>query len=272
MVREVTCWPIAYQQNVCAQDSRNIGVLLSEAGQSEILLMGCDPSGRVDPAYFCKAFGHDEGAGWVYREWVRWFQKFVAEATSDEEIEVELARLKRSGSHFGAGESILISAPLDEPIATVAARVFHSLVETPKLSKRPSSFLSAVEHLIDCSEIEYRAPFHRNIELEIQSPDQPKFVQLAYFVETASPLGIKLLRFQGKSAADVAAQVSDLRYVFDTLIANEILEASRCVVLHDAPNARLAEHLRRLEGDVVLLPLADGASAERLRNMVPFQG
>jgi hypothetical protein len=128
-----------------------------------------------------------------------------------------------------------------------------------------------VEHLIGCSEIEYRAPFHRNIELEIQSPEQQKFVQLAYFVETANPLGIKLLRFQGKSAGDVAAQVSDLRYVFDTLIANGILEASRCVVLHDAPNTRVIEHLHRLEGDVVLLPLAEEASADQLRNMVPYQ-
>lgn len=271
MVRELTCWPIAYQQNIFAQESRNIGVLLSEAGQSEILLMGCDSSGSVETAYFCKAFGHGEGAGWVYREWVRWFQRLVAEATSKEEIEVELARLKRSGSHFGAGESILISAPMGEPIATVAARVFHSLVEIPKLAKRPPSFLSAAEHLIDRSEIQYRAPFHRNIELEIQCPEQPKFVQLAYFVETANPLGIKLLRFQGRSTADVAAQVSDLRYVFDTLITNGILESSRCVVLHDAPNARMTEHLRRLERDVVLIPLANEASAERLRNMVPYQ-
>ena len=271
MVRELTCWPIAYQQNVFAQEPRNIGVLLSEAGKSEMLLMGCDPAGRVEPAYFCKTFGHGEGTGWVYREWVRWFQSLVAETASNEEIEVELARLKRSGSHFGAGEAILISAPLDEPIAAVAARVFRSLVETPKLSKRAPSFLSTVEHLIGCSEVEYRAPFHRNIELEIQSPEQPKFVQLAYFVETANPLGIKLLRFQGKSAADVAAQVSDLHYVFDTLKANGILEASRCVVVHDVPSARMAEHLRRLEGDVVLLSLADEANADQLRDMVPYQ-
>lgn len=195
----------------------------------------------------------------------------MVEATSEEEIEVELARLKRSGSHFGAGESILISAPMDEPISAIAARVFQSLVEIPKLSKRPPRFLSTVEDLIDCSEVEYRAPFYRNIELEIQSPEQPKFVQLAYFVETANPLGIKLLRFQDKSAADVAAQVSDLRYVFDTLIANGILEASRCVVLHDEPNAKMTEHLRRLEGDVVLLSLADEASANQLSNMVPYQ-
>lgn len=271
MVRELTCWPIAYQQNVFAQEPRNIGVLLSEAGRSELLLMGCDSSGRVEPAYFCKAIGHGEGAGWVYREWVRWFQRMVAEAASEEEIEIELARLKRSGSHFGAGESILISAPPDEPISAVAARVFQSLVETPKLSKRLPSFLSTVEHLIGCSEVEYRAPFHRNIELEIQSPEQSKFVQLAYFVETANPLGIKLLRFQGKSAADVAAQINDLRYVFDTLKASGILEVSRCVVLHDAPSARVAEHLRRLERDVVLLPLADEASAAQLRDMVPYQ-
>ena len=271
MVRELTCWPIAYQQNIFAQEPRNIGVLLREAGRSELLLMGCDPSGRVEPAYFCKAIGYGEGAGWVYREWVRWFQRLVADAASEEEIDIELARLKRSGSHFGAGESILVSAPLDEPISAVAARVFQSLVDIPKLSKRPPSFLSAVEHLIGCSEVEYRAPFHRNIELEIQSSEQPKFVQLAYFVETANPLGIKLLRFQGKSAADVAAQVSDLRYVFDTLIANGILEASRCVVLHDAPNTRMIEHLRRLEGDVVLLPLTDESSADQLRDMVPYQ-
>ena len=230
--------------------------------------MGCESVGSIDTAYFCKAFGHGEGAGWIYREWVRWFHSMVAEATSDNDIEFELARLKRSGSYFGAGESILISAPIDEPISAVAARVFQNLVETPKLSKRPPSFLSIVEHLIGCSEIEYRAPFHRNIELEIQSPEQPKFVQLAYFVETANPLGIKLLRFQGKSAADVAAQVSDLRYVFDTLIANGILEASRCVVLHDAPNAKTNKQLQRLEGEVVLISLADEASANQLRNMV----
>lgn len=271
MVRELTCWPIAYQQSILAQEPRNIGVLLSESGQSELMLMGCDPSGRVEPAYFCKAFGHSEDTGWVYREWVRWFQRLVAEATSDEDIEIELARLKRSGSHFGAGESILISAPLGEPISVVAVRLFQSLVDIPKLSKRPPSFLSAVENLIVSSEVECRVPFYRNIELEIHSPEQPKFVQLAYFVETAIPLGIKLLRFQGKSAANVAAQVSELRYVFDTLIANGILEASRCVVLHDAPNAKMKEHLRRLEGDVELLPLADGASARRLSDMVPFQ-
>lgn len=271
MVRELTCWPIAYQQDVFAQESRNIGVLLSEAGQSEILLMGCDPSGSVEPAYFCKAFGCGEGAGWVYREWVHWFRSLVAETASDEEIETELARLKRSGSHFMAGESILVGAPLDEPIAAVAVRVFQSLVEIPKLSKRPPSFLSAVEHLIACSEVEHRTPFHRNVELEIQSPERPKFVQLAYFVETANPLGIKLLRFRGKSAADVAAQVSDLRYAFDTLVASGILEASRCVVLHDAPNTRMIEHLRRLEAAVVLLPLADKGSANQLRNMVSYQ-
>lgn len=271
MVRELTCWPISYHHDLIAQEPRNIGVLLSEAGGSALQLMGCEPSGNVEPAYFCKACGHDEGAGWVYREWVRWFRVLVAEAGSDQDIELELARLKRSGSHFGSGESIRVSAPIGEPISDVAARAFQRLVEVPKLSKRPPSFLSTVEHLIRCSEVVYRAPVHRNIELEIQSPEQPKFVQLAYFVETAQPLGIKLLRFQGKSAADVAAQVSDLRYVFDTLIANGILEASRCVVLHDEPNARMTEHLRRLEGDVVLLPLAGEASADRLSKMVPYR-
>ena len=210
MVRELTCWPISFQHDPIAQEPRNIGVLLSEAGHSELELLGCEPSGNVDPAYFCKACGHDEGAGWVYREWVRWFRALAVEAKSDKNIELAFARLKRSGSHFGAGESIRVSAPMGEAISEVAARVFQRLVEVPKLSKRPPSFLATVELLIGRSEVEYRARFHRNIELEVQSPEQPKFVQLAYFVETSKPLGIKLLRFQGKSAADVAAQVSDL--------------------------------------------------------------
>jgi hypothetical protein len=242
-----------------------------EAGNSALLLMGCEPSGNIDPAYFCKACGLDEGAGWVYREWVRWFRVMANETGSDEDIELEFARLKRSGSLFGMGESIRVSAPIGEPISDVAARVFLRLVDVPKISKRRPSFLSAVEDLIDRTEIENCAPFHRNIELELRHAEQPRFVRLAFFVESLEPVGIKLLRFQGRSAADVATQVSDIRYAFDTLTASGILEASRCVVLYDAPKASMAEQLRRLEGDVVLLPLKDPASLDYLKRLVPIQ-
>lgn len=68
------------------KESQNIRVLLSDAGRFELRLMGCESVGSIDTAYFCKAFGHGEGAGWIYREWVRWFHSMVAEATSDNDI------------------------------------------------------------------------------------------------------------------------------------------------------------------------------------------
>jgi hypothetical protein len=271
MVRELACWPITYQRDPIVQEHRNIGVLVHEHGESELVLMGYDHPGTVEPAYFCKAFGFADEAGWVYHEWVRWFRVMAQEVTTEDGLETEFSRLKASGSHFGAGDAFRVSAANEESAVQVATRLFGELVVLPPIAKPAPSFLSQVEHLVRCSEIEFKAPFHRNIELEIELPGQPLRVQLPYFSAGEQPLGIKLLRFKNKSHSEVASQINDILYVFDALLKNNILISSRCIVIHDTPKESAKEHLARLGSAFQLMSLDDSSSSSRLWEMVPME-
>ena len=270
MVRELACWPIAYQADGATQEQRNIGILVHESGRTELRLMGQSASGEVESAYFCKAFDFSNEAGGVYQEWVRWFCALATEASDEELLVAEFDRLKRSGSHFCTGDCIRVVASLDESIRDIADRMFQRLVLVPKLTPTSLSFSGQVDHLIRCSEIAHRAPFHRNVELELQRPDQTNYVQLTGFVEVPTALGIKELRFQGRAAADVATQINDIRYTFETLIALEILDRSRCVVIHDTPKAGARQQLQRIGEYFVFLPVDDPSSPSLLRDMVPI--
>lgn len=265
--REVTCWTIRYAADPFRQEHRNIGVLVHGQGETHLAMLGDQPSGDSDARYFCRAFGYGEAVSWVFREWERWFKALAMEARTAAEIQDELNHLAKSGARFDAGEPINAIVPAGESPLVVARRLFGSMVTVPKIPKR-STFQHDVDDTFRRSELEFVSTFHRDVELEIEVPGQPQFVRLAAFVEAPVPLGIKLLRFNGRTAAEVADQANDVLYGFAALTAHGILGRDRCIVLHDEPKARLAHLLQRIAGAAMLLPLNDPETPHALRRLV----
>ena len=265
--REATCWPIHYAADPSRQEHRNIGVLLHHQDAAYLVMLGDQLSGETDARYFCGAFSHGEAGGWIYLEWVRWFKAMAAENRTTGDIQGELDQLRKTGARFGAGEPFVAMTEIGEEAPNVARRLFGEMVTVPRLPKR-STFQRDVDAAISRSEIEAVSTCHRDVELEIEVPGQRQFVRLAVFVEAPVPLGIKLLRFDGRTAADVADQANDVLYGFAALTAHGILERDRCIVLHDEPKARLAHLLQRMEGAAKLLPLNDPETPRALRRLV----
>jgi hypothetical protein len=216
-----------------------------------------------DVRYFCRAFGFQEEAGWVFQEWREWFRLLSREVRTVEAVQNELDALTIQGHRFGAGQPFQAADALPRSLADQAWQWFAELVRVPALEE-PSLLMARLEEVLNLSELPWSTTLHREIELEIQAPERPVFLRLPVFVEKPVAGGIKLFKIRQVTEEMVAAQVNDILLTFEAAVSHGIFNKEHCIVLFDEPTVRKAKYLSRLENVATLMPLFSDRTPQRL--------
>lgn len=254
--RLVQCHPDPFR---C--EPRNIGVFAyARDGRACFRLLGAGFAG--DALYpYCQTAGLSEAEAWIFAEWEAWF-RCLAEAGSFGEIERELSRLHVRGLHMG----------VTEPVWTGGHRTLEGLAEAlfdesvclpPQPSK--SRFQAVLDSVLDEAGLAGFPPFHRDVEIELETPDEHTFIQFDGFLADPVPMGIKAIRFERTTDKNALAQVNDAIFTFGMATRHELLPSGRSVILYDRVSSRRQYLLQRIHGHGLMFQLGSRQTPGELK-------
>ena len=255
---------IQYHAEPSRCEPRNIGVFAYGQGGARFRMMGDGQAlsgGGLDFGPYCAAFGVSPAEAWVFAEWAEWFG--CLSGCPFGEIDGELSRLHIRGMHVSVTDAMEGFPDKDATLTAFADGLFAESVDIPP-KPAASRFKQALDGVLEESGLAAMPDFHRDIEIELETPGTHTFIRFDGFLDGSSPMGIKAVQFGRATDKNASAQVNDAIFTFGTAARHGLLMPGRCAILHDNPSQRRMPFLERLAGHAALLPLGSKSTHKDL--------
>lgn len=227
---------IQYIDDPICNESKNIGIIVHNSQDASLRLIGVDCN-HIDTSSFENISERTKGNGWIYREWISWFEDLIVyEGKTLEGLQTLSQEL--DGGNFVIKAGGVIEADPNESLDEVADTLFASLVslwakpDKPP-AKRRKTFLTQVEELLSNLYLSFRGGINKNVELALPPVEGKKrFVKVNYLIEY-EPKTVFLLIPPNGSPEKIIQQISSAMTTFMQLQRPGYVDRNRCIVLTD---------------------------------------
>jgi hypothetical protein len=255
---------IQYIDDPIRNEGRNIGVIVLGFGRACFRALGVSGAG-VDVTSF-EAIARKKAVGWIYREWIGWFNDVLAGDGKSLDTIFAIAR-KLEGGNIVIRDGGEIDAAKEGYLDDAADALFTRLVRCPN-PQTAGRFSERIDVFIKRSEICYLSGFDKDISVEFLPPGgTPVSVAIPFAMIDKPRTIFKLVNSNG-SIESLLRQINDAVFTFETVVANGFAERNRCVVITDRPGATKAPYFTRLATHAQIVYLSESDSTSKVRDII----
>ena len=257
---------IQYVEDPVRNEGRNIGVIVHDRGVTCLRALGVS-NGQLDVSYFEALSTRTKGNGWVYQEWISWFEDLLSNEGRHLEGFQRYTKRLEGGNFIVKSGGYLDDLPEKKQKSTIAEYLFANLV-TPPHPRQSTRFTTLVEDLVTQTKLPLRPDFDRDITVEFFPEGRAPVSVSLPFILTDTPRTIFKIINPNGNLATLTRQVNDALYTFETVVAADFATKERCIIITDRPGKEKAPHLRRLATNAHLIMISDPMAVTRIAKII----
>jgi len=227
---------IQYIDDPICNESKNIGIIAHNSQDASLRLIGVDCN-HIDTSSFENISEKTKGNGWIYREWISWFEDLIVyEGKTLEGLQTLSQEL--DGGNFIIKDGGVITTDPNESLDEVADTLFASLVSLWAMPKKPpatkrKTFSTQVEELLSNLYISFRDGINKNVTLSLPQVEGRNISVKVHYLLEDEPRTIFLLIPPTGTLSKIMAQINSAMTTFMQLQRPGYVDRDRCIVLTD---------------------------------------
>jgi hypothetical protein len=256
---------IQYIEDPVRNEGRNIGIIVQGFGEACFRALGVNGD-NVDVTPFEDLSSRNKENGWVYREWIDWFNDvFSGRGKGLDHIQTISRKLE--GGNIVIRDGGVIDTLSDDSLDEAADELYSRMVSRPT-RQTAVRFSDRINEFIKKSEISFRPGFEKDISIEFL-PDlgTPVSIALPFALLDKPRTAFKLVNPKG-SIDSLLRQINDAVFTFETVVANGFAEKNRCVVITDKVVKAKVQHLNRLSAYAQIIYLSDSDAVSKAKEII----
>ncbi|MHC1699344.1 MAG: hypothetical protein AB9919_15010 [Geobacteraceae bacterium] len=265
---------IQYIDDPLRNEGRNIGVMAHDGSCAYFRALGdSENPDDVDLSYFESLTEKTRQNGWVYREWLHWFDTLAKnEGIYPDRLSRVLGKLEAQGANFVARYGGVLDVDDEIIPEAMVNELFHTLVGKP-VRKAQSKFTACLEQLLANTDIKTRPDYDWDVEVEFfdMSGKLSSSVRLPHILKDKPRTVFKIVRFRTNNQSFIR-QVNDAIFTFQEVQKNSFADKGRCVVLTEPYPAEKSSYLDRLAAVAQIVDVTAKDAAARLLSIVNADG
>ncbi|GAM09050.1 hypothetical protein OR1_01324 [Geobacter sp. OR-1] len=250
----VTYALIQYVEDPIRKEGRNIGIIAQGFNYLCLRMLGVKPP-DIDVTLFEALSPKSRECGWVYLEWIDWFQDLVNDKGMTLDKILAIGRTLEGGN-LVIKDGGMIEASDKGILDDAADYLFKRLVSQPK-RRITGRFADRIDDILKTAKIYYQGDFEKDISIEFLPVEKASITVTLPIVLMQKPRTVfKVINPRG-SVDSLLRQVNDAVYTFDTLVSNGFVDKDHCIAITDKAPAPKAQHINRLADYANIVLLSD---------------
>lgn len=249
----VTYAIIQYIEDPIRNEGRNIGIIAQGFNHICYRMLGVNQP-NVDVSLFESLSPRVRDCGWIYLEWIDWFEDLVNDKgmTLDKILQIGRAL---DGGNIVIKEGGVIDTPMTVYLDEAADYLFSQMVRQPR--RQTGKFADRIDDILKMAKLYYQTGFEKDISVEFQPGNRASITIKLPMVLMEKPRTIFKIINPKATMDSLLRQINDAVFTFDTAVSAGFVDKDHCIAITDTAPAPKIQHINRLSDHANLVFLSD---------------